>query len=179
MQPSVSFIFKTLRDTKMFPRNETKHRCAFLNFLRVILRVDARWMVRSLRLSSSIWLTYKIEYDLFNENLIFLRIHLQILSEAIKELQVAGITSNRIDRCGHRRYRKLEKYRKKKKYTQHIADNSLRNVNVKLKMIRLNLFDVSLGQVNLYPQFYSFSFLLIFYFTNSLSNPLQINNFTF
>lgn len=114
MQPSVSFIFKTLRDTKMFPRNETKHRCAFLNFLRVILRVDASWMMRSLRLSSRICLTHIVQYDLFNENLIFLRIHLQILSEVIKESQAAGITSNRIDRCGHRRYRKLEKYRKKK-----------------------------------------------------------------
>lgn len=71
-------------------------------------------MMRSLRLSSRICLTHIVQYDLFNENLIFLRIHLQILSEAIKESQVAGITSNRIDRCGHHRYRKLEKYRKKK-----------------------------------------------------------------
>lgn len=137
-----------------------------------------RHMVRSLRLSSRICLTYIVEYDLFNENVIFLRIHLQILSEAIKESQAAGITSNRIDRCGHRRYRKLEKYRKKKeekKIPGMFADNRLRNVNVKSKMIRLNLFDVFLGQVNFYPQFYSLFFLLI---ANSVSKPLHINNST-
>lgn len=114
-------------------------------------------MVRSLRLSSTICLTYIVQYDLFNENLMFLRIHLQILSEAIKESQAAGITSNRIDRRDHHRYRKLEKYRKKKEekiIPGMFADSRLRNVNVKSKIIRLNLFDIFLGQVNFYPRFY-------------------------
>lgn len=136
-------------------------------------------MVRSLRLSSTICLTYIVQYDLFNENLMFLRIHLQILSEAIKESQAAGITSNRIDRRDHHRYRKLEKYRKKKEekiIPGMFADSRLRNVNVKSKIIRLNLFDIFLGQVNFYPRFYSLFFLLI---ANSVSKPLQTNNFTF
>lgn len=44
-------------------------------------------------------------------------------------------------------------------------------------MIRLNLFDIFFGQVNFYPQFYSFFFFLLI--ANFASNPLQINNFTF